>query len=490
MVENSTRQLQPLDLGQCRSVADIVEAMSHCSFGARMLGEVTAQITSWIIEHRPPIAIYEGQIHTALGQVLQEMLERGWLSKILSPQQYSEHLQLDQIDQTIIVIGAYAERYAAHLHQHPHTSIFINPFGMVNPQQIADGYYPNVVFSDPNFILPVIFVALQEKLEGKPRTVTYLIDLLENYDGLASEVHAGAKTVLAMIDDPNCTVFLTLSGAMTIAKMGLVICDMIEMGMVQGICSTGALMAHGLVESIGLNHLKYNPNYDDSTLAQERLNRVGDTLEPDSNFCLLKKVISSVFDHCDYKQAIGSREFNFIIGEHLSLYYPNQRGILKSAYQKNVPVFVPAFHDSELANDIFIQNFFREKQGKSPIIIDLEKDTKFLLKIILNTQKIGIFTIGGGVPRNYIQNIAPVIDYMNEVNLIDAPPKLFSYGCRICPDPMYYGHLSGCSYSEGMSWRKMEPNGVFSEIHTDATLVWPFLVKYVIEARQTSKLAS
>jgi deoxyhypusine synthase len=62
------------------------------------------------------------------------------------------------------------------------------------------------------------------------------------------------------------------------------------------------------------------------------------------------------------------------------------------------------------------------------------------------------------------------------------PTRMFSYGCRIAPDAMYYGHLSGCTYSENGSWRKMDiQHGHFAEIRGDATQVWPFLVRYVME---------
>ena len=61
---------------------------------------------------------------------------------------------------------------------------------------------------------------------------------------------------------------------MTIAQMSLVICDMIDRGMVHSITSTGDLMAHGLVPGLGLKHYKYNPRDDDETLAKLGLNRV------------------------------------------------------------------------------------------------------------------------------------------------------------------------------------------------------------------------
>ena len=108
-----------------------------------------------------------------------------------------------------------------------------------------------------------------------------------------------------MVNDKNCVRFLTISGAMTVGKMDLVICDMIEMGLVQAVSSTGALMAHGLVSSIGLKHYKYNPAYDDTALARHKLNRVTDTLEPETNLDTVEKVVGKVLSQIDGGSSIS-----------------------------------------------------------------------------------------------------------------------------------------------------------------------------------------
>ena len=81
--------------------------------------------------------------------------------------------------------------------------------------------------------------------------------------------------------DKDCFVVMTLSGAMTVAKMSLVFCDLIEAGIVKAIVSTGALMAHGLVEATGLSHFRYDPKMDDRELFHAGYNRVYDSLEPE-----------------------------------------------------------------------------------------------------------------------------------------------------------------------------------------------------------------
>jgi deoxyhypusine synthase len=246
-------------------------------------------------------------------------------------------------------------------------------------------------------------------------------------------------------------------------------------------------MAHGLVSSIGLKHYKYNPAYDDTELALRRLNRVTDTLEPETNLDTVEEVIGRVIQQLNGARPISPTILNRLIGKHLAENYPNDRGILKSAYLHNAPVFVPAFVDSELGNDLYIHNMKRKRRGKKQILVDLERDSAELIKLVTGSKRFGIFTIGGGVPRNNVQNVAPLIEIINERMGSIYPNRRFTYGIRICPDRPHFGHLSGCTYSENESWRKADKDGVYAEIQADATQVWPFLAKYVMDAMASRK---
>ena len=185
-----------------------------------------------------------------------------------------------------------------------------------------------------------------------------------------------------MMNDKSCLRFFTVSGAMTVGKMDLIICDMIERGLIHAISSTGALMAHGLVSSIGLKHYKYNPDFNDTELARRKLNRVTDTLEPETNLDTVEEVVGKVIEQIDGQELLSPTALNRLIGKHLAEHYPNDRGILKSAFHHNVPVFVPAFVDSELGNDIYIHNIKRRRRGKKPILMDLERDSKELIRLV------------------------------------------------------------------------------------------------------------
>ena len=476
-------ELRSLDLRQCHSVGDIVAALRYCAFGARMLGEVSHTICGLATSKEKPIFIYDGKEDSALGRLLARFVDHRWFRKVVRPGEFAR----GKIRADVVVVGGYSERDADAIYSKARRAIFVNAFDMARPGQIRDGYFPDAVFADPRYIMPVIFAALADWLDGRPTSARSLLNGLSPYGGLAAQVARGAKALEAMTADKNALRFLTISGAMTIGKMDLVICDMIDEGMVHAISSTGALMAHGLVSSIGLKHYKYNPRVDDTELARRKLNRVTDTLEPETNLDTVEEVIGQVIEQIDGSSALGPTELNRLIGKHLAQHYPNERGILKSAYVHGVPVFVPAFVDSELGNDIYIHNLKRQQRGEKPIVIDLERDSKELIRLVTGAKRFGIFTIGGGVPRNNVQNVAPLIEIINERLGPTYPERRYRYGVRICPDRPHFGHLSGCTYSENESWRKADKNGIYAEMIADATQVWPFLIKYLMEGKSAAK---
>ena len=143
------------------------------------------------------------------------------------------------------------------------------------------------------------------------------------------------------------------------------------------------------------------------------------------------------------------------------------RGILKSAYEKNVPVFVPAFTDSELGLDIALHYRKRAKQGTPAAPLRSVPRSRPLRRNPAAQTRLGIFTIGGGVPRNWSQQFGPYIELRHRRGGEDLPLKRYHYGLRICPEPVFWGGLSGSPYSEAISWGKFVPpaeGGKFGEV--------------------------
>jgi deoxyhypusine synthase len=298
------------------------------------------------------------------------------------------------------------------------------------------------------------------------------------------QVGEAADVLEAMARDQDCFVVMTLAGAMTVAKQSLVIAELIDRGIVNAIVSTGALMAHGLVEATGRAHFRYNPEVSDEDLYEQGYNRVYDTLEPEQNLDDVEEVMSEILENWDHNEVMCSYKLNHAIGAFLAKRSKDQRGILKSAYEKGVPVFVPAFTDSELGLDVALNNRLRESTGRHKLRFDPFEDLEHFAATLLRQQKLGIFTIGGGVPRNWSQQFGPFCELRHRRLGENVPLKRYHYGVRICPEPVHWGGLSGSPYSEAISWGKFVPpaeGGRFGEVFLDATVGLPLIVSAVFE---------
>ncbi|MFH1258026.1 MAG: deoxyhypusine synthase family protein [Candidatus Micrarchaeota archaeon] len=336
---------------------------------------------------------------------------------------------------------------------------------------------------------------------GKVKTVNDLVTGMKNTSFGGRTVGEAADVLEAMVRDKDTFKILTLSGAMTVAKMSYVICDMIDNGMVDAVISTGALVAHGFIESAGMKHFKYEWNMDDEKLYYAGYDRVYDTLELEKNLDMTENIVKEVFSKFDASQPIGSHHINRELGKHLVEKF-NDRGILNSAFKKNVPVFIPAFTDSEMGLDFALYNRASKYHGRKPLVFDPFLDLNHYTDLVFRSKKLGIFTIGGGTPRNWAQQVGPYLDLIyyrmeksgvpkEQLGNPDDYFKRFHYGVRICPDSVHWGGLSGCTYSEGVSWGKFVPReegGMWSEVFEDATVAWPMIVKAVLERLQTDKI--
>ena len=319
---------------------------------------------------------------------------------------------------------------------------------------------------------------------SKIKTIDDLVRAMGDTAYTARQIGDAADVLEAMARDKDCFIVMTLAGALTVGKMGLIFCDLIDSGVVKAIVSTGALMAHGLVEATGRSHFRYDPSkMDDKELFLAGYNRVYDSLEPETNLDHVEKVVDIILDAWDPNEVVCSWKLHKRIGEYLAKNTPG-RGILKSAYEKNVPVFVPAFSDSELGLDFALDQYARKRDKRPTLRFDPFEDFETFANTMMATKKMGIFTIGGGVPRNWSQQFGVYAELMARRGYKNLPLKRYNYGVRICPEPVHWGGLSGSTYTEAVSWGKFVPpeeGGRFAEVLEDATVALPLVVGAVLQ---------
>lgn len=304
------------------------------------------------------------------------------------------------------------------------------------------------------------------------KKVKNLVDLIQafQYTSFQSRnVFKCFEVFRKMVRDPSCIIFLGLSGAMIPGGMRLVIRDMIEMKLIDVIVSTGANIFHDLFESFGYRHYVGLDEWDDDTLRQHRIVRVYDALMNDHEINRVIRLLSQIPEKLEEK-VVSSRRYLEVLGNQLT----DEGSILKKASQYGVPIFVPALCDSSIG--IGLTFLHLQKKGSSKgLLIDQIRDSFEIAQIKKMASATGAIYIGGGVPKNYIQQLGPVSE------LLFQKESGHRYAFQITTDDPKWGGLSGCTFEEAKSWGKIEKESSYSAVYLDATIGLPLLVGAVLQ---------
>jgi len=272
-----------------------------------------------------------------------------------------------------------------------------------------------------------------------------------------------------MLGDPTCIIFMGLSGAMIPGGMRKVIRDMIEMKLIDVIVSTGANIFHDLFESSGYRHYVGSEEGDDDALRKHRIVRVYDALMDDQEINQVIHLLSKVPDELKEK-VVSSRRYLEVLGRRIK----DEGSILKATSRYGVPVFIPALSDSSIG----IGLTFLHHQKKAPsegILIDQIRDSFEIAQLKKMASVTGAIYIGGGVPKNYIQQLGPVSE------LLFQKESGHRYAFQITTDDPKWGGLSGCTFEEAKSWGKIEKRSSYAAVYMDATVALPLLVGAVLQ---------
>jgi deoxyhypusine synthase len=272
-----------------------------------------------------------------------------------------------------------------------------------------------------------------------------------------------------MIGDPTCVIFLGLSGAMIPGGMRKVIRDMVEKKLVDVIVSTGANIFHDLFESFGYRHYVQFEEEDDDLLRRHRIVRVYDALMDDHEINQVIHFLSKGPEELG-ESVVSSRRYLEILGERIK----DKGSILKTASQFGVPIFVPALSDSSIGIGLTFLHA-RKRIPSEGLIVDQIRDSFEIAQLKRMAGVTGAIYVGGGVPKNYIQQLGPV----NE--LLFKKESGHRYAFQITTDDPKWGGLSGCTFEEAKSWGKIEKKSTYAAVYIDATIALPLLVGAILQ---------
>ena len=260
-----------------------------------------------------------------------------------------------------------------------------------------------------------------------------------------------------------------LSGAMIPGGMRKVIRDMIEMKLIDVIVSTGANIFHDLFESLGYRHYVWSGESDDDALRKHRIVRVYDALMDDHEINQVIHLLSKVPEELE-ERVVSSRRYLEILGRRIK----DEGSILKTASQYGIPIFVPALSDSSIGIGLTFLHF-RKKVPAEGLLIDQIRDSFEIAQLKKMASVTGAIYIGGGVPKNYIQQLGPVSE------LLFQKESGHQYAFQITTDDPKWGGLSGCTFEEAKSWGKIEKGSSYAAVYMDATVALPLLVGAILQ---------
>ena len=296
------------------------------------------------------------------------------------------------------------------------------------------------------------------------------IPLIESYRGMAFQsrnLARACKIYDNMLKDDDCTNILCLAGSLVSAGLKKVIIDLISNNMIDIVVSSGAIIVdQDFFEGLGFSHYQGFINADDDMLRDLKIDRIYDTFIDEENLRYCDNTIKKIADTMK-PEAYSSREFIREMGKFLDENGKNSESFVLSAFKKEVPIFCPAFSDSSAGFGLV----HHQTENKDHVSIDSVKDFKELTELKIKSKDTGLLMVGGGVPKNFVQDIVVAADILG----VDAP--MHKYAVQLTVADERDGALSGSTFKEASSWGKVK-QGLEQMVYGEATITFPLLASY------------
>ena len=292
-----------------------------------------------------------------------------------------------------------------------------------------------------------------------------IISSMSKMSFVSRETANAADIYNEMLKDKDCTIFLTLAGSTSAAGCMHVYRDLVKYNMVDAIVATGAsIIDMDFFEALGFKHYQGSQFHDDTELRENYIDRIYDTYIDEDQLQMCDRIIGEIADTLE-PRSYTSREFIQEIGKYLKTNSKKKGSLIEMAYDNNVPIFCPAFTDSSAGFGLVMH---QERNPKNHITIDAIREFRELTEIKIRSEGSGLFMIGGGVPKNFIQ------DTVICAELLGKNVAMHKYAVQITVADSRDGACSSSTLKEASSWGKVD---VTKEqmVFAEATTVLPLI---------------
>ena len=304
-----------------------------------------------------------------------------------------------------------------------------------------------------------------EHIDIKSFDARPILDSMSKMSFVSRETANAAKIYNNMLADKDCTIFLTLAGSTSAAGCMKLYADLVKYNMVDAIVATGAsIIDMDFFEALGFKHYQGSQFQDDSVLRKNYIDRIYDTYIDEDELQNCDRTIGEIADTLKPK-AYTSREFIHELGKYLKSNSKKTDSLIEIAYDNHVPIFCPAFTDSSAGFGLVMH---QERNPEKHITIDTIKEFRELTEIKIQSNVSGLMMIGGGVPKNFIQDTVICAELLNK------KVEMHKYAVQITVADSRDGACSSSTLKEASSWGKVdttEEQMVFAE----ATSVMPLI---------------
>ena len=304
-----------------------------------------------------------------------------------------------------------------------------------------------------------------EHIDIKSFDARKIIDGMRKMSFTSRDTARAAEIYNEMLADKDCSIFLTLAGSTSAGGCMNLYSELVKNNMVDAIVATGAsIIDMDFFEALGFKHYQGSQFQDDTELRNNYIDRIYDTYIDEEELQACDQTICNVANTLE-PRSYTSREFIKELGKYLKSNGKKKDSLIEVAYDNDVPIFCPAFTDSSAGFGLVMH---QEQNPNKHITIDSIREFRELTEIKLHSKQSGLLMIGGGVPKNFIQDTVVCAE------LLGKKVDMHKYAVQITVADTRDGACSSSTLKEASSWGKVD---VTKEqmVFAEATSVMPLI---------------
>ena len=304
-----------------------------------------------------------------------------------------------------------------------------------------------------------------EHIDIKSFDARKIIDSMAKMSFTSRDTARAASIYNEMLADNDCSIFLTLAGSTSAGGCMDLYTDLVKNNMVDAIVATGAsIIDMDFFEALGFKHYQGSQFQDDTELRKNYIDRIYDTYIDEEELQACDQAICDIANTLE-PRSFTSREFIKELGKYLKTKGKKKNSLIETAYDNNVPIFCPAFTDSSAGFGLVMH---QEQNPDKHITIDAIREFRELTEIKLRSKQSGLLMVGGGVPKNFIQDTVVCAE------LLGKKVDMHKYAIQITVADTRDGACSSSTLKEASSWGKVN---ITKEqmVYAEATSVLPLI---------------